>query len=313
MRVDSKKDAAFSFSGVPYFHRFSKNDQHEYTPSGQEDLKAWKDMVTIHYYPRVKDGEALAATAGAVLENYKAARGMVLKTDSVPRTKEKPAEHLIAVVFGRPEFMEAAFARFRMHDGIGMSVVYSHRIYGTKAGNQMSAWLKKNGPATEASLMKWDAMPKPPSPSRHGLYHSGSAAPSDRLRKGRLRKRPAACRRNPAPDGRCFGGRCAADALVPLIEASNKNTDIEKWPETERQNWNARVLAYILGPGAASGFLKDRIDRLVFEQRRPAAFPQGTVPVGVRIARLEAVRSRLEAHAQEFRGRDQWLRDRRGA
>ena len=154
-----KKAAAFSFSGVPYFHRFTKGDQHEYTPSGQEDLKAWKDMVTILYYPRVKDGEALAATANAVLENYKAARGMVLRTASVPRTKDKPAEHLVAVVFGRPEFIEVAFARFRMRDGIGNSVVYSHRIYGKKAGNAMSAWLKKNGPATEKKLMEWDAMP----------------------------------------------------------------------------------------------------------------------------------------------------------
>jgi hypothetical protein len=66
-----KKAAAFSFSGVPYFHRFSEGGQHEYTPSGQEDLKAWKDMVTIHHYPGVKDGEALAAAANAVLGNYK--------------------------------------------------------------------------------------------------------------------------------------------------------------------------------------------------------------------------------------------------
>lgn len=159
-----KKAAAFSFAGVPYFHRFSKGDQHEYTPSGQEDLKAWKDMVTIHYYPKVKDGESLAATANAVLENYKAARGLVLKTASVPRTRDKPAEHLVAVAFGRPEFMEAAFARFRLHAGVGTSVVYSHRVYGKKAGDAMSAWLKKNGAKTESNLMKWDAIPGPPTP-----------------------------------------------------------------------------------------------------------------------------------------------------
>jgi hypothetical protein len=159
--MDTKKAAAFSFSGVPYFHRFSKNDQHEYTPAGQEDLKAWKDMVTINHYPKVKDEAALAATANAVLANYKAAKGMVLRTASVPRTKDKPAEHLIAVVFGRPDFIEVAFARFRMRDGVGMSMIYSHRIYGKKTGDEMSAWLKKNGTATENNLMKWDATPKP--------------------------------------------------------------------------------------------------------------------------------------------------------
>ena len=139
-----EKVAAFSFGDVNYFHRFTKDNQHEYTPDGQEDLKAWTDMVTILSYPGAKDGEALAATANAVLENYKANKASVVKTDSVPRTRDKPAEHLIVVIFGRPEFIEAAFARFRMHGGIGSAVVYSHR----------------NGTATERNLMKWDAMPK---------------------------------------------------------------------------------------------------------------------------------------------------------
>jgi len=157
-----EKVAAFSFADVKYFHRFTKDDQHEYTPNGQEDLKAWTDMVTILSYPTAKDGEALAATASAVLENYKANNASVVKTDSVPRTRDKPAEHLIVVIFGRPEFIEAVFSRFRMHGGVGSAVVYSHRIYGKKVGDEMSKWLQGNGPATERNLMKWDAMPKLP-------------------------------------------------------------------------------------------------------------------------------------------------------
>ena len=158
------KTAAFSFAGANYFHRFTKGDQHEYTPSGQENLNAWTDMITIWTYPRAKGGDDLAAVANAVLENYKTNKAIVVKTDSVPRTEQKPAEHLIAVIFGRPDFIEAVFARFRMHNGVGSSVIYSHRIYGKSAGNQMSAWLKTNGPAMERDLMKWDAMPKLPSP-----------------------------------------------------------------------------------------------------------------------------------------------------
>lgn len=154
------KAADFSFADVQYFHRFTSGDQHEYTPNTQQDLKAWTDMVTIHFYRKVKDGEGLAATANAVLENYKANKALVVKTNSVPRTRDKPAEHLIVVMFGRPEFIEAVFARFRMHGGVGTSVIYSHRIYGQKIGDAMSAWLTKNGPTTEANLMKWDAMPK---------------------------------------------------------------------------------------------------------------------------------------------------------
>jgi hypothetical protein len=156
------KDAAFSLADVKYFHRFTKDDQHEYTPAGQEDLNAWTDMVTIHYYRKAKDGETLAATANAVLENYKASKGLIVKTDSVPKTKDKPAEHLVVVIFGQPEFLEVAFARFRMHDGVGTAVIYSHRIYGKKTGDEMSAWLEKNGPDIEKTLMKWDAMPKSP-------------------------------------------------------------------------------------------------------------------------------------------------------
>jgi hypothetical protein len=158
------KAGVFSFAGVEYFHRFTKDDEHEYTPDGQEDLKAWTDMVTIQVYRKAKDGEGLAATANAVLENYKANRALVVKTDSVPRTRDKPAEHLIVVIFARPEFIEAAFARFRMHDGLGSAVIYSHRIYGSRVGDQMSAWLKTNGPTKESTLMNWDAMPQLPSP-----------------------------------------------------------------------------------------------------------------------------------------------------
>lgn len=158
--VNKDGAATFSLADVKYFHRYTTADQHEYTPIGQEDLNAWTDMVTIHLYRKAKDGQALAATANAVLENYKANKALVVKTDSIPMTQDKPAEHLIVVIFGRPEFIEVAFARFRMHDGLGTAVIYSHRIYGKKVGDQMSAWLEKNGPALERNLMKWDAMPK---------------------------------------------------------------------------------------------------------------------------------------------------------
>ncbi len=154
--------AAFSFSDVKYFHRYTINDQHEYTPDGQEDLKAWSDMLTIHYYRKVKDGEALAATANTVLGNYKAHKGVVIKTDSMPRTNTKPAEYLMVVVLGQPTFLEAVFSRFKIHNGMGAGAIYSHRIYGKEVGNQMSAWLKQNGPAIEKNLMQWDAIPKVP-------------------------------------------------------------------------------------------------------------------------------------------------------
>lgn len=160
----SEPIAAFSFSDIKYFHRYSKDDQYEYTPDGQANLNTWTDMVTINLYRKAKDGDALAGMANAVLDNYKAAQGAVIKTASVPRTKDKPAEHLIVVSFARPTFMEVAFARFRMHDGAGSAVIYSHRVYGKKASVEMNAWLVKNGMNIEKSLMMWNAMPKLPLP-----------------------------------------------------------------------------------------------------------------------------------------------------
>ena len=137
------------------------NHQHEFTPERQEDLEKWSDMITINVYPDAHDGEVLATKANAVLENYKSHRGRVLRTSSVPQTPKQPAEHFIAVVFGRPNFIEVALARFKLVDGLGCSIVYSHRIYGEKIGDQMSAWLKNNGAEKEKALMEWNDIPSP--------------------------------------------------------------------------------------------------------------------------------------------------------
>ena len=150
---------AFVLGGVGYFHRWSQNDQHEFTPTGQDDLQKWTDMITINVYGSAPNGDALAVKANAVLENYKSHGGRVLRTDSVPRTHDRPAEHFIAAVFGGPNFLEAAFARFELVDGVGCSIVYSHRIYGEKVGDQMSRWLNENGSKTEKMLMEWKTIP----------------------------------------------------------------------------------------------------------------------------------------------------------
>lgn len=162
-------EPAFVFRDVGYFHRWSQGEQHEFTPEMQEDLKKWSDMMTVNGYAGVDDGDALAATANAVLENYKKHDAKVLKTNSVPRRADRPAEHFIAVVFGRPDFIEVAFARFKLVDEKGFSFVYSHRIYGEKIGDQMSAWLSANGEAVEKALMTWSSHPSPDSLSKERL------------------------------------------------------------------------------------------------------------------------------------------------
>ena len=156
-----------SFStAVDYFHRWSLHDQHEFIPTGQEDLEKWSDMITVNIYPDARDGDALAAKANAVLENYKSHNGKVVRTNSVPRTPERPAEHFIAVIFGRPIFIEVALTRFKLLDGVGCSIAYSHRIYGAKVGDQMSAWLEHNAAKMEKTLTEWNTIPSPVSLSK---------------------------------------------------------------------------------------------------------------------------------------------------
>ena len=114
-------------------------------------------------------GDALAVKANAVLENYKSHGGRTLRTNSVSRTPDRPAEQFVAAIFGRANFLEAAFARFKLVDGVGCSIVYSHRIYGEKVGDQMSKWLNDNGPKMEKALMDGTTL--------HRQVHSVSCRP----------------------------------------------------------------------------------------------------------------------------------------
>jgi hypothetical protein len=150
---------ALKFADQTYLLRWSLKHQHEFTPVGQEDLNRWTDMVTINTYPGVSDGEGLADVANRVLGNYKRNKAMVLRTDSIPRTAVRPAEHLIVVLFPVRDYIEAVFARLRMADGRGTAVIYSHRLYGRKAGDAMAAWLKANGTTVERRLMALQEVP----------------------------------------------------------------------------------------------------------------------------------------------------------
>lgn len=156
----SESKPVFTFAKQGYFHRYTKGTIHEFTPKGQSDLKKWTDMFTINDYQDVKSAEALAERANSVLDNYNSHKAVIVKTDSVPRTAKKPAEHLVVALFPQPTFIEAAFTRFVMNKGKGASLVYSHRIYGSKAGDAMSKWLEKNGEKFEKELMAMPAVPK---------------------------------------------------------------------------------------------------------------------------------------------------------
>jgi hypothetical protein len=156
----AKKNPTIEFREAAYFHRWSGGNQHEFTPDGQEDLEKWTDMVTVIYYPEIKDGEGLARVANVILDTYKQNKAAVIKTDSVPRTEKTEAEHLIVVLFTQPDFMEVAFCRVLIREGAAVSVVYSHRAYGKDVSDEMNKWLNANGPATEKAVMGLAAIPR---------------------------------------------------------------------------------------------------------------------------------------------------------
>lgn len=157
-QVGTGAQATVTFNGTEFLHRWSKDGQHEFTPKGEDDLARWSSMVTINVHHGATTGDQLADVANRVLGNYQQA-GKIIRTDSKPRTPKTEAEHLAVVMLPNPEFLEVAFARVLLHDGHGTVVVYSKRVYGAKAGNEMSAWLRQNGPDVEEALMAWTGIP----------------------------------------------------------------------------------------------------------------------------------------------------------
>ena len=151
--------AGFSFAGQEYFYRWSNDVLFEFTPHGQSDLDHWTDMVSMIVYRNATDASGLLNVAKTVLGTYKQNHGVVIGTRSTLSTPTKPAEYYMCVVLGNSNLMESVFQRFVLIQGLGYALFYSHRIYGQKVGDQMSAWGKENGPSTEKLLMSYDPIP----------------------------------------------------------------------------------------------------------------------------------------------------------
>ncbi|HET7033362.1 MAG TPA: hypothetical protein VFJ48_09575 [Casimicrobiaceae bacterium] len=155
-----QKATTLTFGGKTYVHRWSKDGQNEYTQPSETDLDRWRDMVTINVNESVRNGDQLAVMANSILANYQK-HGKIVRTDSKPRTPQRPAEHLIVALLGNATLLEAAFARIVLIDGVGVAAVYSHRVYGKDAAAPIGDWLQTNGPTIEETLMTWDKIPSP--------------------------------------------------------------------------------------------------------------------------------------------------------
>ena len=98
------------------------------------------------------------AVANSIVANYEKS-GKIVRTNSVPRTNDRPAEHFIAAILGAPGLMEAVMARLRITDGVGSVIVRSHRAYGSDSAEKIGTWFQENGPTQEQTLMSWAAVP----------------------------------------------------------------------------------------------------------------------------------------------------------
>ncbi|WP_063533769.1 hypothetical protein [Burkholderia sp. MSMB1589WGS] len=148
-----------TFDGVDFFQRDATGNRLEYTPKGEDDLSTWRTMITLVRYPDATTADGLASIADSVLGLYKQNGALILKVNAVPAARGKPAEYFISVAFPTRDFIEAVFTRIALVDGAGAGAIYSHREYGRAVGNEVSAWIEKNGPAKERALRQWNPLP----------------------------------------------------------------------------------------------------------------------------------------------------------
>lgn len=135
-----------SFRGRGYAHRWSDGHRHDFTPAGQDDRSAWRDMVTLQAHPAVRDRAGVANLANTVMGNYQRVGAVVLATDRSP-------EYFACVAFRGAGFVEIAFSRFTLVRDEGRVVTYAHRIHGDD--DAVRVWLDGNAPAVHEELMSW--------------------------------------------------------------------------------------------------------------------------------------------------------------
>jgi len=138
------------FAGIKYYLRAHQNDQYIFTPSGQENLGRWTDMITLAYDPKVTEGKQLAEKAITWWQLNRDARVHFVQINYVPRLDQIPARgdalYLTATVLDRPnhDFDEFAYTTIRLVEGKATTARYSHREYrtGFSSPERTTAWVK---------------------------------------------------------------------------------------------------------------------------------------------------------------------------
>ena len=156
----SAQPISLDFDDETFLHRWSQGDQHEFTPRGQEELSAWEEMLTVIYFPAVRDDEALTGVVKSILGMYQT-NGTILGTAFVGPTETSEAERLVVAQLGYGLELEVVFARILLAHGQGVAIVYSKRFGEAASEPLVSAWVEENIQGKMDSILAWSGLPPP--------------------------------------------------------------------------------------------------------------------------------------------------------
>ena len=181
--------AKVTFRGTEYLLRSAEGHEYDFTPSGQEDLSTFTDMLAIDLYPAAHNQEALATITSRVVAIMQGAKGTILRTVSVSASGQQPGEHFLSAT--RPTAHGADFdaVRFVLVDNKGVGVFYTRRSYGESAAGTTSAWVAKNAADVEQQLRHFDAsriVSAVTSSASPSLAASNTDLPAGTIKKGTL-------------------------------------------------------------------------------------------------------------------------------
>lgn len=144
-----------TLAGVTYLPRWNSATQFEYTPTGQEDLKRWSEMITFVDVPGLTSSGRLIQYRDALRANS-SKDGAVLGEQCVP-SDEAPRECWLSTALKGDGFVETTISRITTVNGAGLVAIFAHREYGPQAADKATAWLRS--PAARKTNAAWLAWP----------------------------------------------------------------------------------------------------------------------------------------------------------
>lgn len=143
-----------------YEHRWSDGDFHEFTPTGQDDLDRYSEMITLPPSPAGRTAADLERYTDEKATTTRTRGGEVLSQRCEPATPTHVPDCTLLVVYAKPDHVELAVSKHMAAAGTIVPVLFAHREYGEGAGQRAQAWMASPaGQRMVADFIDWaDAM-----------------------------------------------------------------------------------------------------------------------------------------------------------